>query len=135
MSDTYLIPQFIIDYLQKSRSTKNPQILTGGKLSKFKTPEIEKWFKDNEVTAGYLWKSFVSQGKTEFYYKTCPVCGKRFSLKSIVKRPNANYCSNKCSQLSKEVQEQRKRTWLEKYGVEHPFQSKEVQDKIKQIHW
>ena len=160
MSEKYLIPQFIIDYLQKSRSTnskgeKIPQRLASALLSKNKTPEIEKWFKENEVTAGYLWKYFVFYGLDRFSFRECPVCGKRVKLNTIVQKPDARYCSKKCANSSeetkekykqtckekfgvenslqaKEIQEKVKQTCLEKYGVEHPLQSKEVQEKIKQ---
>lgn len=155
MSDTYLIPQFIVDYLQKSRSTKNPKILASKLIKKNLTSEIEQWFKGNEVNARYLWKFFISKGKKEFDYKTCAVCGKRIKIESLLSHHNTKYCSLKCATNSKEVQEKitktnlvkygakctlqskairekRKHTWLENYGVEHPFQSKEVQEKKKE---
>lgn len=139
MSDTYLIPQFIIEYLEKCRSSKNPHKLVGIKSHKFKTAETEKWFKDNDVDATHIWKFFVSQGKTEFYCKTCAVCGKRIKIGTLVRHPNAKYCSRKCSGSSKEEREKRKQTFLEKYGVECPLQSKEVQEKSSQTrrsnHW
>ena len=132
MSTTYLIPQFIIDYLQKSKSTKNPQNLIGMCLKKNRTPEIEKWFEENEVNASYIWRFFVSLGKDKFHYKTCAVCGKRIKLETILCKPYAKYCSHKCQTNSEEFKEKRKQTCKEKYGVEHPMQSKTVQEKHKE---
>jgi glutathione peroxidase-family protein len=132
MSESYPIPQFIIDYLQKSKSTKNPQNLASATLKKNKTPEIENWFKENEVTAGYLWKFFVFYGLNKFSFRKCLVCEKRINTGIISKRPNRKYCSNKCKANSKEVQEKFKQTCKEKYGVENPFQNKKIQEKIKQ---
>ena len=132
MSDTYLIPQFIIDYLQKSKSTKNPQKLAPASLKKNKTPEIEKWFEENEVTASYIWKFFVFYGLDRFSFRECLVCGKRINLNAISYNPDAKYCSTKCANSSEEKKEKRKQTCLERYGVEHSFQNTEVQEKIKQ---
>ena len=132
MSESYPIPQFIIEYLQKSKSTKNPQKLASKSLQKNKTPEIEQWFKENEVTNGYLWKFFVFYGLNKFSFRKCPVCGKRINMGIISKRANTKYCSNKCRANSMEEQEKYKQTCKEKYGVEHPFQSKEIKEKSKQ---
>ena len=132
MSDIYLIPQFIVDYLQKSKSVKSPQKLATTYLRKYKTPEIEKWFKENEVMAGYLWKFFVFYGLDRFSFRECPECGKRIKIDTILDKPDVKYCSYKCQVNSEEFKEKRKQTWLEKYGVENPFQNKEVQEKIKQ---
>ena len=132
MSDTYLIPQFIIDYLQKSKTTKNPQKLASTTLRKYKTPEIEKWFEENKVTARYLWKYFVFYGLDRFLFRECLVCGKRVKLNTILIHPDARYCSKKCAISSEEFKEHSKQTCLERYGVEHPSQSKEIQEKAKQ---
>ena len=132
MSDTYLIPQFIIDYLQKSRSVKNPKKIEASLLSKNKTPEIERWFKTKDVNSRYIWKFFVSQGKSKFYYKTCEMCGKRIKLNTLLHHPDAKYCSRACHFKSAEFKEKREKTWLTKYGVYHPSQSKEIQGKTKQ---
>lgn len=133
MSDTYLIPQFIIDYLQKSRSTKSPQKLASKLIQKNTTPEISKWLQDNEVTAGYLWKYFVYYGLTEFSFRECPVCGNRLKLNTILTKPDAKYCSVKCQSLSKEVQEKRKATNQEKYGADYNLNSKGFVEHAKQI--
>ena len=139
MSDTYLIPQFIIDYLQKSRSTKSPQKLAKALLKKNKTLEIENWFKENEVTTSYIWKFFVFYGLNKFSFRECPECGKRVKLNTILHNPDAKYCSKKCLNSSEEFKEKRKQTCLEKYGVEYSLQVKEIQEKRKQTcrsnHW
>ena len=43
-----------------------------------------------------------------------------------------DYCSNKCSRSSKEVQKKAKQTCIERYGCENPAQNKEVREKVKQ---
>ena len=132
MSDTYLIPQFIIDYLQKSKSKKNPQKLAPYLTKKNLTPEIEQWFKENEVTARYIWNCFVFYGLNKFSFRECPICGKRLNIKTVLSKPDAKYCSTKCASSSEETKEKYKQTCLEKYGVENPNQRKEVREKIKQ---
>ena len=132
MSENYLIPQFIIDYLQKSRSNKNPQWLATSRLRKNLTLEIENWFKENEVNASYIWKFFVSQGNTEFYFKTCPTCGKRIEIETLLKYPVIKYCSRKCANSAQEIKEKKKYICLKKYGVEYTIQSKEVREKYRQ---
>ena len=54
--------------------------------------------------------------------KICPICGKYF-LKQ------GNTCSKECAQKS------RIRTNIEKFGVENPFQNKEVQEKYKDTYF
>ena len=157
MSNEYLIPQFIIDYLQKSKSTKNPQKLVGFSLKKNKTYEINNWFKENVMTPSYIWKNFVFYGLNKFSHKECPVCGKRLSIKQLIK--GSQFCSIKCFNSSETIKakikqnreqtclkrygvtsfsktenfkEKYKQTCLTKYGVENPFQNKEVQEKYKQ---
>ena len=131
MSDTYLIPQFIIDYLQKSRSTKSPQKIVGTLLKKYKTPEIEQWFRENEVTVRYLWKFFVFYGLNKFSFRECPECGKRLKLTTILRKPDAKYCSTKCMTNSEEIKNKVKASNIKKFGVEYPLQSKEMQEKHK----
>ena len=132
MSDKYLIPQFIIDYLQKSRSTKNPQWLASARIQKNLTPEIEKWFEENEVTAGYIWKFFVFYGLNKFSFRECPECGKRIKIETILKYPTVKYCSHKCQTNSEYYKEKCKQTSLEKYGVTNAFKCEEVREKYKQ---
>lgn len=130
MPREYLIPDFIVDYLQSSKSKKTPQRLVGILLNKNLSPEIKQWFNDNKVTAGYLWKNFVFFGLTKFSFKVCPICNSELSIKQILE--GNVYCSPKCSSQSKEVCEKRKRTCKEKYGVSFVSQSEKIKEKKRE---
>jgi predicted nucleic acid-binding Zn ribbon protein len=61
----------------------------------------------------------------------CPVCGKnvkfhRFSI------GYSRCCSNKCHLISKETQENRRKTNLKNFGVGNVFQSNKIKEKSKQ---
>lgn len=127
------IPNFIIEFLQSSKSFKNPQKLAPKLIQKNTTPEISNWFKENEVTAGYLWKYFVYYGLTVFSFRECPICGNRLKLNTILTKPDAKYCSIKCQSLSKEVQDKRKATNQEKYGADYNLNSRGFVEHSKQI--
>lgn len=60
----------------------------------------------------------------------CPECGNNTRFKSL-SRGYFKYCSNLCSNNSKETRDKVKNTCLEKYGVENPFQSTEIKEKSK----
>ena len=62
----------------------------------------------------------------------CPECGKETKFISLGKKGYHKFCSYKCRSNSKEVKEKYIQTNLEKYGVEHPFQSEEINEKKKQ---
>jgi hypothetical protein len=67
--------------------------------------------------------NYIKKGLTkQIVCKTCnePVT----NLKS-------KFCSKKCMYLSKEINDKKKRTNLERYGVEYPSQSRNVKDKVK----
>lgn len=57
------------------------------------------------------------------HYQKCPICGKQVAWNTTRKMEP---CSKECRK------ENRRRLNLEKYGVEHPMQSKEVQKRHKQ---
>ena len=60
----------------------------------------------------------------------CPVCGKLTKFISITKG-YSQYCSVKCSKNDPKMIEKVRRTNIERYGVDNPFKSKEIQEKIK----
>lgn len=60
----------------------------------------------------------------------CPVCGKDRPFLDFLSRGYQSYCSSKCANSDKLVQEKKAKTCMEHYGVEHPAQNKEVKDKI-----
>ena len=74
--------------------------------------------------------------KLYWYYhniKDCPrclTCNKKVKFINFVKGYKI-FCSDRCSFNSDYVRIKKKNTWIEKYGVENPFRSKEVLEKRK----
>ena len=60
----------------------------------------------------------------------CPVCGKNRPFLDFLSRGYQTYCSSKCSNSDKLVQEKKSKTCFSHYGVEHPAQNKEIKDKL-----
>ena len=61
----------------------------------------------------------------------CPVCGKRCTFKCF----NAGYsdhCCADCAHKDDVVKEKTKQTYIKNFGVENPFQSKEIKEQIKE---
>lgn len=61
----------------------------------------------------------------------CEKCGKRCKYKNT-NDGYQKFCSSKCSNTSNTTKEKIKKTNLERYGVEHPYQNKEILEKVKQ---
>lgn len=61
----------------------------------------------------------------------CKICGKPTSFRGV-NIGYSKYCGPKCVNLDPNTQEKLKQSMLQKYGVEHPLQSKQVKDKLKQ---
>ena len=60
----------------------------------------------------------------------CPVCGKRCTFVNI----NIGYlkhCSKRCLGLDENIKEQRKKSCLEKYGVDNYSKTNECKEKVK----
>ena len=60
----------------------------------------------------------------------CSICGKETSFRSI-SYGYSTYCSYKCSGLSSDVLEKRRKTVIERYGVDNVSKIIDVKDKIK----
>lgn len=58
------------------------------------------------------------------HYDNCEICGKQFIRTVANKNDNVTTCSHECSQIKL------KRQFLEKYGVEHPMQCSQTQEKF-----
>lgn len=77
----------------------------------------------------------------------CPICGKKLKFYGRNNKIFLSHCSNKCKKLDSEVNEKwkiscgekvtnrnkAKKTMIERYGVENPYQIPEVINKIKRI--
>ena len=60
----------------------------------------------------------------------CPVCGKNRPFLDFLSRGYQTYCSSKCSNSDKLIQEKKSKTCFEHYGVKHPAQNKKIKDKL-----
>lgn len=84
--------------------------------------------KEHNITSKEYYDQYIkkeNEGK-------CATCGKETKFKGIFKGGYNKFCSVKCSANNKEVREKAKKTNLERYGAENPFQSKEIKQKIKE---
>lgn len=61
----------------------------------------------------------------------CPICGKETSFIGIFKVGYLKYCSNKCSNNSKEVQKKKENTCYSNWGYKHPYQSPKIRSNIQ----
>ena len=73
-------------------------------------------------------KVFVPRNNTARYcddnhYRPCPICGKPVLIKEVSQKPHC--CSKECAA------ELRKRTSIERYGVDVPTKSVEIKDKLR----
>lgn len=93
---------------------------------------IQKWFDDvgvSPLVVFYLWRDLQT---TNITWPTCAVCGKLISEEYIVKNKKVKRCcSRSCYALDPQRLEKVKQTSLEKYGVENPFLSVDVDEKRK----
>lgn len=64
-------------------------------------------------------------------YPTCPTCQGKLSSKSFLNgvKGYRTYCSKSCMRTSEQYKQSYKQTCLDKYGAEHSFSSKVVQEK------
>lgn len=89
------------------------------------------------VLCGDTFYNRAGRGKycSKTHFKTCAVCGKDFAIprgKEKRKNPTCGYsCGAAYSHRSEGNKEKRRQNSLKKWGVEHPFQAKEVKEKIE----
>jgi len=62
----------------------------------------------------------------------CPECSKPLKFKGLEENPFLQFCSTKCSNNSSTNKENKKKSNLEKYGVEFVSQKTEFKEKAKQ---
>ena len=63
-------------------------------------------------------------------YPKCPVCGKPTNFINL-KNGYREFCSTKCMNSCKDIQERKKQTSLKNWGTESPMKSNKVQEKLK----
>lgn len=75
-----------------------------------------------------VFKYFLDNPELKEYNDFCPVCGNKIDL---IKRFKTT-CSRECSYKNPEMKEKRKKTCLERYGVEYTGQSEIVKQHIRE---
>jgi hypothetical protein len=105
-------------------------------LRKVENSEVLKWIHDNTPEPLRNWNYKLS---TIIYwilndiddFPKCKSCGKPIGINRNVRFTKGYplYC-RRCALHSAESNEKRKRTCIEKYGVDNPFKSKEIISKI-----
>lgn len=97
----------------------------------------DKWLNENIEIKKYLESRFdyfngkysdvinLIKNKVKEWPK-CPIC------KEYLNHPENKHCSYACEQKDPLVNDKKKNTYLNNYGVEHPLKSKEIKKKIKQ---
>lgn len=63
-------------------------------------------------------------------YPKCPVCGKPTNFINL-KNGYREFCSTKCMNSCKDIQERKKQTSLKNWGTESPMKSNKVKEKLK----
>ena len=84
---------------------------------------------------GYPGKKFSEKLYNYFYncpIHICPICGKETPFRTIL-YGYSEFCSVECSYKSSNRIKKIKQTCLERYGVENPSQSKEIQKKKENL--
>ena len=61
---------------------------------------------------------------------TCKECYKNKPKFISTKKGYKKYCSTKCSNNNKKIQEKKKKTYIKKYGVDNPSKSNKIKKKI-----
>ena len=96
--------------------------------------ESDSWFQNKK-------RAFVCAANGIYKKKTCEVCGKEIELRKACK--GRRFCSSHCvtiynnrnrvydEETVSRMNSRRKETNLKKFGVEHPMQSAEIQEKHK----
>lgn len=116
------------------------EFINNGRVNGNKTQE--KWLCKNIYIKNYILNRYNdSKSIVETLYRIqhkieirpiCKGCGKEINFDRHLKRFKS-FCSNKCASNDEEEREKRRKTCLEKYGVENPFSSDYIKEKIKKI--
>ncbi len=61
----------------------------------------------------------------------CKTCGKNPVKFDSVNERYRDFCSTRCSTLSKDTQKKRRKTSIEKYGVDHAMKKSEIVERVK----
>lgn len=119
----YELPQSIIKLFENIKDARNMRFYV-----RQLTDQDQKWFGDiKPITFYWLW--FFNNKASSFDWPVCANCGKPIEESKITSKGIRKYCCRQCAGSDPLRREQYKQTCLEKYGVDHPFKVKEIQQK------
>ena len=116
-------PEYIINYIKSCLDKRNHY---NEKYAKqYMNEEVKTYLTEHDVTSRCLCITYTNSLEQ---FPRCLYCNK--PLNSI--HHNKKYCDSLCAKNDKKRSiEKRKKTCLEKYGVDNPSKNKEVKEKIK----
>ena len=125
MSTEYLIPENFLEKIELFLSS-DKKTFSFNKFKKYATPQLKEWLEEKDIPPKFLFYVYKNH-LTKITIPTCPVCGKELSFRQILN--GCIFCSIKCLNSSQYHKDKTKQTFLQKYGVEHPSQLKEIKEK------
>ena len=123
IKDMLEIPENVLNIIKNITNDKG--VLVPARIHMHMNDECENFLKKNSLTLKEL--NYIVQNNLDDI-PSCPICGNR--IKNFVR--NCTYCSPKCAQSDKAVQEKKIRTNIERYGVKQASMLSSVQEKQKQ---
>lgn len=99
------------------------------KLIKTET-KFKEWVDSTKLSPILLHRLTIKANKTSFEYPIlCPVCGKPLSERQIL--DGQKFCSRQCTFKCTETKDKITKKNIEKYGVAHPAQNKDIMAKME----
>ncbi len=93
--------------------------------------DTDKWLNDNHYDGIVLYRIWYYTTKTQtLEWPKCQCCGKLLNTKQIRYDGIRKYCSRKCGGADKKRRNKATKTWLDKYGVDHPWKDPEIRKDI-----
>lgn len=127
MTDEEIIA-FVMQYCSRGRWFRVRKTLDFLESNKLQIVKLTRNCQSDSMLERVYW---MLNSMTE-YPNCCEVCGTKIkAFISLEKGYHVGACSIKCGVNSDRHKDNKKKTMLEKYGVEHQWQSKEVREKIK----
>lgn len=123
-----IIPLNVLESFKASIGTKNN--LNMKRLS----PEAKEWCNAQNITPSFLLEYYVSKGLDYFEHPICPNCKSILPKEKLPHNREYKFCCQNCRTSSIALNlasEKRKKTNLEKYGVENVAQTNWATEKRK----
>lgn len=119
----YELPQSIVNLFETIEDARNMRFYIR-RLSE----QDQQWFGTiKPITFYWLW--YFNNKNSSFDWPICANCGKPIEESKITSKGIRKYCCRQCAGSDPKRREQYKQTCIEKYGVDHPFKVKEINQK------